>query len=82
MINTKQYRIINRMKVTAIIPDDLVGEVKRLTKGKNITDSLIIALEDWTSNQKLKVLATRISKKPLKFKSGFTASKIRTLNRQ
>lgn len=26
------------MKVTAIIPDELIKEVKKLTKGKNTTD--------------------------------------------
>jgi hypothetical protein len=31
------------MKITAIIPDELVDEVKQLTQGKNITDSLIKA---------------------------------------
>lgn len=42
------------MKVTALIPDELVEEVKHLTQGKNITDSLIIALNEWVESQKTK----------------------------
>jgi len=44
------------MKVTALIPDDLVNEVKDLTHGKNITESLIFALSEWIRIQKLKKL--------------------------
>jgi len=40
------------MKVTALIPDELVAEVKQLTQGKNITESLIIALDEWVAIQK------------------------------
>jgi len=42
------------VKVTALIPDELVEEVKHLTQGKNITDSLIIALNEWVESQKTK----------------------------
>lgn len=42
------------MKVTALIPDELVQEVRELTQGKNITESLTIALNQWVHNQKLK----------------------------
>jgi hypothetical protein len=42
------------MKVTALIPDELVEEVKHLTQGKNITDSLTIALNEWVESQKTK----------------------------
>ncbi len=42
------------MKVTALIPDELVNEVKYLTQGKNITESLTIALNEWVENQKSK----------------------------
>lgn len=76
------YRIIKAMKVTALIPDSLVGEVKRLTKGKNITDSLIIALQEWIAIQKLKGISAKVKRKPLKFSPGFSAEKIRTLNRK
>lgn len=70
------------MKVTAIIPDDLVSEVKDLTHGKNITESLIKALSEWVSTQKIKTLNSKISKKPLKFKENFSAQACRDINRK
>jgi hypothetical protein len=42
------------MKVTVLLPDDLIKNVQELTHGKNITDSLLIALKEWSSVQKLK----------------------------
>jgi len=34
------------MKVTALIPDEIVDEVKNYSGGKNITDAITIALKD------------------------------------
>ena len=70
------------MKVTAIIPDEMVTEVKTLAYGKNITESLITALGEWIDLKHLKGLNTEIGKKPLKFKKGFSASSVRELNRR
>jgi hypothetical protein len=70
------------MKVTAILPDDLVDQIKRYSKGKNITESLIIALRDWIALQKIKELNQRIKKEPLKFKKDFSADKARWINRK
>jgi hypothetical protein len=69
------------MKVTALIPDDLIHEVKDFAHGKNITDSLVIALRDWISVQKLKNLKEHVRKHPLTFKKNFSSQKIRELNR-
>ncbi len=80
--NTTIYRILSRMKVTAILPDDLVDQIKRYSKGKNITESLIIALRDWIALQKIKELNQRIKKEPLKFKKDFSAEKVRSINRE
>ncbi|MFQ5753343.1 MAG: DUF2191 domain-containing protein [bacterium] len=70
------------MKVTALIPDELVADVKQLTRGKNITDSLIKALTEWVSIQKIKSLNAQVGKTPLVFKEGFNASSTRKINRQ
>ena len=70
------------MKVTALIPDDLVGEVQELAHGKNLTESLIIALKEWSSIQKLRSLRDRVRSAPLSFKPGFSATKTRSVNRQ
>jgi hypothetical protein len=69
------------MKVTALIPDDLVKDVRELAKGKNITDSLLIALKEWSSVQKLKKLTLKVKKHPLKFRGSFSAEHVRSLNR-
>ena len=70
------------MKVTALIPDDLVSDVKQLTQGKNITESLIKALSEWVSIQKIKTLNTKVAKNPLIFQDGFSASSARKISRQ
>jgi len=70
------------MKVTALIPDELVNEVKYYSGGKNITDSLMVALQEWISLKKIKELNQQIDRKPLEFKKGFSSGKIRKLNRR
>jgi hypothetical protein len=74
--------LINRifMKVTAIIPDDIIKDVQLYTEGKNITDSLIKALNDWLYAKRIEKLNNELSKKPVRFKDGFTAEGIRKLN--
>jgi hypothetical protein len=70
------------MKVTALIPDELVEEVKRYSKGKNITESLIKALEEWLALEKIKKLNEKVGANPLKFQKGFTGEKVREINRR
>ena len=70
------------MKVTALIPDQIVDDVKELSGGKNLTDSLVIALEEWISLKKIKELNETISRKPLKFSKDFSAAKVRSTNRE
>jgi hypothetical protein len=67
------------MKVTAIIPDNLVNETQAISNAKNITEALIIALNTYISIQKLKAMGEDISKSPLKFKH--TAEEIREINK-
>jgi hypothetical protein len=70
------------MKVTAIIPDELINDVKKMTGGATITDSLIIALKSYTSKHRLLKAIERVKKEPLIFQEGFTAAKVRKLNRK
>ncbi len=67
------------MKVTAIIPDALIKEAKILLNAKNITETIIIALNTYISLEKLKGMERSISEKPLQFR--YTSQKIRDLNR-
>ncbi len=82
MTNTTINRILDRMKVTAIIPDDLVSEVQRLAGKKNLTESIIAALREWAALQKIRELNRRVEKHPLRFQPGFTAESVRALNRR
>jgi len=68
------------MKVTAILPDNLVSEVKDLAHRKNISESLKIALEEWISLQKIKKLNRRIRQNPIK--TNIDPLAIRELNRR
>jgi hypothetical protein len=70
------------MKVTALIPDDLIEDVKQYSGGRNITESLITALEEWLSLKKIQQLNEDIVKKPLEFSRDFSASEIRETNRR
>ncbi len=79
--NTIHYRIIYRMKVTALLPDQLIQDVKNISQGKTITNALIIALNEWISIKKIQVLNKKISQKPLRFQKWYTAEFIRKLNR-
>jgi hypothetical protein len=55
------------MKVTAIIPDDLVKEAQTISKAKNIKEAMIIALNKYISIEKLKAMGESINKNALKF---------------
>ncbi len=70
------------MKVTAILPDDLIDEIKQYSGGRNITESLVIALRDWIASQKIKELNQKIKKEPLKFRKAFSAANVRSINRR
>ncbi|MGR3319753.1 MAG: DUF2191 domain-containing protein [Candidatus Anammoxibacter sp.] len=69
------------MKITALIPDNLIEEVRDYTKGKNITESLIKALSEWIQMQKIKKLNSAISQNPLKFRKEFSSEETRKINR-
>ena len=79
MTNTKQYRILYRMKVTAIIADDLINNVMTYTQSRTITGAITIALKDWLDVYNIKELNKEISKNPILIKSG---QRIRKINRQ
>jgi len=70
------------MKVTALIPEEMIDEVKKYSGAKNITEGLLIALNDYLQRQRLKRVMQKIKKKPLEFSKDFSASKVRSLNRE
>lgn len=85
MFSDKQHYLckINytTMKVTAIIPNELISKVKRVSGGKNTTESLIIALQHYVSSKQMYDVIDEIEKEPLLFREDFTAYGIRKINR-
>ncbi|WKV11547.1 DUF2191 domain-containing protein [Marivirga harenae] len=69
------------MKVTAIIPDELINKVKLKSGGKNITESLIIALTEYLKEKNVDDLIDQVNEKPLVWNDQYTADGIRKINR-
>ena len=66
------------MKVTAIIPDDLVNTVKEYTQSSTITEAITIALKDWVDIHNIKELNKKIAQNPIYINNG---QQIRKINR-
>ncbi|MEM9857088.1 MAG: type II toxin-antitoxin system VapB family antitoxin [Bacteroidota bacterium] len=69
------------MKVTALISDEIIEEVIKLTGGKNITESITTALKEYISSKKLNYLIDEVQNEPFQFNEDFTAYGIRKVNR-
>jgi hypothetical protein len=70
--------MVYRMKVTAIIADDLVRNVKAYTRSSTVTEAITIALKDWLDIYNIKELNKQISQKPIYIDNG---QQIRETNR-
>ncbi len=68
-----------RMKVTAIIADDLINDVKSYTQSRTVTEAITIALKDWVEIYNIKELNKSISEKPIIINNG---KQIREMNRR
>jgi len=66
------------MKVTAIISDDLVNNVKAYTRSSTVTEAITIALKDWLDLYNIKELNKKISQDPIHIDNG---QQIRETNR-
>jgi hypothetical protein len=66
------------MKVTAIIADDLVNDVKAYTQSSTITEAITIALKDWVDIYNIKELNKKIGQNPVYIEDG---QQIRDMNR-
>jgi hypothetical protein len=71
--------MLYRMKVTAIIADDLINDVKAYTQSSTVTEAITIALKDWIDMYNIKELNRKIAQKPVFLENG---QKIRENNRQ
>ncbi len=70
------------MKVTALLSEEMINEVRKFSGGKNITESLQIALTDYLQRQKLKKAMKKLKQSPLEFIKDFNAENIRRINRE
>ena len=68
-------------KVTALLEESLISDVQELTKGKNITESLTIALKAYVKRVKLMRLLKETKEDDTLFQD-FDYQKIRELNRK
>ena len=66
------------MKITAIIADDLVNNVKAYTQSSTITEAITIALKDWVNIHNIKELYKMIRQNPINIENG---QSIREINR-
>ena len=66
------------MKVTAIIADELIYNVKAYTRSSTVTEAITIALKDWVNIHNIKELNEQIKQNPIDIKNG---QDIRELNR-
>ena len=78
---TMVEHMLNRMKVTAIIPDALVSDVQRLARRKNLTESIVFALREWADLQRIRELNLKVEERPLRFREGFSAVSTRESSR-
>ena len=69
------------MKVTALISDELIKKVMETSGGKNITESITIALQEYVSQIQVNYLMDEVEQEPLAFNED-AAPYIRSLNRK
>jgi len=67
------------MKVTAIIADDLISNVKQFTNSSTVTEAITIALRDWVDIYNIKELNKKISQNPIFINNGQNIRKINRL---
>jgi hypothetical protein len=70
--------MLYRMKVTAIIADDLINNVKAYTRSSTITEAITIALKDWVDIFNIRELNKKIIQNPICIDNGH---QIREINR-
>jgi hypothetical protein len=70
------------MKLTALIPDDLLADVRKRAGRSTTTECVIVALREWVAMKQLESVMAELRAKPLKFKSDFSAAQVRALSRR
>jgi len=83
---TAAYERVDNNTIKATLKRDghvLVTETIVLSPdGRNLTESIIIALKEWTRLRKVHALTERVRRRPLSFTKGFSARRVRSTNRR
>ena len=66
------------MKVTALLPDEMIREAMELSETSTVTDALKTALIQYISTEKIKRASASIAAEPLTFY--YTAEELRSKN--
>ena len=66
------------MKVTAIIPDEIMDDVQKYSGGQNITESITMALKEWLYVKRIKSLNEEVARNPICFGDAFSTDEIRS----
>lgn len=72
------FEKIKFMKVTALLPDEMIREAMELSETSTVTDALKTALTHYISIEKIKRASESIVSEPLEFY--YTASELRSKN--
>lgn len=67
-----------KMKVTALLPDEMIREAMELSDTSTVTDALKVALTHYISIEKIKRASISIAAEPLSFY--YTAEELRSKN--
>ncbi|MDD5658908.1 MAG: DUF2191 domain-containing protein [Actinomycetota bacterium] len=70
------------MKITALISDKLISELRKYAGGKTLTDSLETAIKEWVDLKRIRELNEYIKESPLEFSPDYSSEKIREINRK
>jgi hypothetical protein len=70
------------MKLTALIPDQLLADVRSCAGRSTTTECVIVALREWVAMKQLEKVTTEVRAKPLTFSKDFSATQVRALSRR
>jgi hypothetical protein len=70
------------MKLTALVADELLDEVKLRAGFATTTECVVFALQEWVAAKRLSEVASELRRKPLRFVDGFSGARARKQSRR
>ena len=74
--------MLHRMKLTALVADELLEEVRERAGCRTLTDCVVLALEEWVASKRMLAVTADLRAKPLAFAPGFSATAVRKQTRK